>query len=414
MTLIQIAALGLVLISLVNWLNARLLRLSPSIAMVGAGLIGALALLAAQSLIGPFWGFSDVRSMVGRLNFSSAVLDDLLGFLLFAGGLQVDLRELRKRQAPVWTLATLGVVLSTLLVGFGVWAAGQAIGADLPLAWALAFGALISPTDPIAVAGAMRTGAVSPRLGAVLQGEALFNDGVGFVVFTAAAGFAASGTAPQALHTLGAIALESGGALALGWACASLTVLIFRQVDDAAARVAATFALAIGVYVAAGLLHLSGPIAAAVAGLAVGGSDLMDPAEPSSHDIEVVWDVVDRLLNAGLFLLLGLQVFVLPFELDEVGLWAAATLLVMVARLAVVLPWGAFYRFRHEERGASAILTWGGLRGAVSLALALTLPDDAYRDTLLAMTFIVVTFSVVVQGLTLAPMARRWGGAKSS
>ena len=270
MTLIQISALFLALITLIGWLNVRFFRLSPSVAMLGAGIVGALVLLAAQTAIGPFWGFNDVRSVVRTLNFPETVLGYLLGFLLFASGLQADLRELQRRRIAVWTLATVGVLVSTALVGAGVWAAARMMGADLPLSWALTFGALISPTDPIAVLGAMRSGAVSPRLGAVLQGEALFNDGVGFVAFSAALAFATSGTLPHPLHTAGAILLEAGGGLALGLICAHALVLAIRAIDDRVVEVTATIALAVGVYVVAGLLHLSGPIAAASAGLVMG------------------------------------------------------------------------------------------------------------------------------------------------
>lgn len=411
MTLIQVSALFLGLITLIGWLNARFFHLSPSVAMLGAGVAGALVLLAAQTAIGPFWGFNDVRTVVRTLNFPETVLDYLLGFLLFASGLQADLRELQRRRLAVWTLATLGVLLSTALVGIGVWMAAKVLGADLPLAWALTFGALISPTDPIAVLSAMRSGAVSPRLGAVLQGEALFNDGVGFVAFSAALAFATSGALPHPLHTGGAILLEAGGGLALGLVCAHALVLAIRAIDDRVVEVTATIALAIGVYVIAGLLHLSGPIAAASAGLVMGEVGVKTAmSEQTRRYVEGFWDLIDQILNAVLFLLLGLQVFVLPFHFGEVGLWVTAVLLAGASRLLVILPWGAYFRFQHEERGASLILTWGGLRGAVSLALALSLPPGPYRDTLLGMTFIVVIFSVVVQGLTFAGVAGRLGG----
>ena len=408
MTLIQAAASLLALISVIGWLNVRWLRLPPGVAMLGAGLIAALALLAAQTLIGPFWGFDDVGALVRRLNFSRAVLDDLLGLLLFAGGLQVDLGEIRRRRLAVWSLATVGVALSTVLVGVGVWGVARLSGFDLPLVWALAFGALISPTDAIAVLGAVRGGAISPRLGAVLQGEALFNDGVGFVVFTAILAFASSGLTPDPLQAAGALALEAGGGLALGVAAAFLVSLALRAIDDWAVEVTATLALAVGVYVLAGLLHLSGPIAAASAGLVIGDHGLKTAmSEQTRRNVEAFWDLVDQMLNAVLFLLLSLQVFVLPFDPKEAGLWAAAVVLAIAARLLIVAPWGTFFRFRNEERGASLILTWGGLRGAISLALALSLPPGPYRDPLLAMTFVVVVFAVVIQGLTLAPLAQR-------
>jgi CPA1 family monovalent cation:H+ antiporter len=414
MPLMQALAVFLVLITVIGWLNVRFFRLPTSVAMLGAGLISAVALLVAQTTIAAFWGFNTVSGLLKTMNFSQAVLDYMLGFLLFASGLQVDLSEMRKRRVAVWSLATIGVLLSTALVGLGVWAAARAIGADLPLAWAFTFGALISPTDPISVLSAMRTGAVSPRLGAVLQGEALFNDGVGLVAFTAALAFATSGLVPHPLHEAGAIVLEAGGGLVLGLACAFGVAIALRPIDDWVVEVTATIALAVGVYVAAGLLHLSGPIASAAAGLVIGDYGVKTAmSEQTRRYVEAFWELTDQILNAMLFLLLSLQVFVLPFDVAEMGLWATATGLALIARLLVVLPWGAFFHFRHEERGASLILTWGGLRGAISLALALSLPHGPYRDTLLAMTFIVVIFSVVVQGLTFAPLARRLGKTRA-
>jgi CPA1 family monovalent cation:H+ antiporter len=407
MTLVQAVAVFLVLISAIGWINVRFLRVSSSVAMLGAGLVGALVLLGAQTAIGPFWGFNDVRAMVKGLNFTDTVFDYLLSLLLFAGGMQVDLRELQRRRVAVWTLATGGVLVSTALVGFGVWAAAHALGHDLPLPWALTFGALISPTDPIAVMEAVQSGTLSKRLGAVLQGEALFNDGVGFVVFTAALAFAASGTIPHPAAAAGTIVLEAGGGLVLGVACAWVVVFGLRAIEDRVVEVTATIALAIGVYVVAGLLHLSGPIAAAAAGLVMGESGVKTAmSELTRRYVEGFWDLVDQILNAVLFLLLGLQVFVLPFQFDEVGLWLVAAALAIAARLIVVMPWAIYFRFRHEERGAAAVLTWGGLRGAISLALALSLPAGPYRETVLGVTFFVVVFSVVVQGMTFKPLAR--------
>ena len=407
MTLIQAAAVLLTLISVIGWLNVRWLRLPAGVAMLGAGLLAAVALLAAQILIAPFWGFDQVGSLVKTLNFSRAVLDNMLGLLLFASGLQVDLGEIRKRRIAVWSLATIGVFLSTLLVGLGVWAVAKVSGADLPIQWAFAFGALISPTDPIAVLAAMRSGAVSPRLGAVLQGEALFNDGVGFVAFSAALAFAASGVTPDPFLTVGAIALQAGGGLALGVTAAYAVSLALRAIDDWAVEITITLALAVSVYAAAGLLHLSGPIAAASAGLVIGDHGVKTAmSERTRRSVEAFWDLIDQILNAILFLLLSLQVFVLPFDLREAGMWVTAVVLALAARLLIVLPLGTFFRFRREERGATVVLTWGGLRGAISLALALSLPARPYRDDLLAMTFVVVVFSVVAQGLTLAPLAR--------
>lgn len=408
MDLMRLAAVFLALVTAIGWLNVRFTRLPTSVAMLGAGVLVAGVLLGAQIAIAPFWGFNDVRSVLKQLDFGQAVLNYLLAFLIFAAGLQVDLSDLAKRRAPVWTLATVGVLISTLLVGVGLWLAGRALGSELPLPWALVFGALISPTDPIAVIGALRSGAVSRRLGSVLQGEALFNDGVALVAFSSLVTFAASGTAPHPVSAVGEVLLEAGGGLLLGFVAARLVGALLRVIDDYVVEATGTIALAVGVYVIAGAVHVSGPIAAAAAGLVVGQRGLKQGmSEHTRRYVEAFWELIDQILNALLFLLLGLQVFVLPFSTGEIGLWAAAVLLTVVARLIVVFPWGAFFHFRDEERGASLVLTWGGLRGAISLALALSLPHQPYRELLLTITFIVVAFSVLVQGLTFAPFARR-------
>ena len=415
MTLLELTALFLSLVTVVGWANAKFARLPTSVAMLGAGVVSAAGLLAAETLIEPFSGFSNVRALVGRLDFSQAVLNYMLAFLVFASGLQVDLRGLSQRRLPVWTLATVGVLVSTALVGFGLWAAAELLGHPIPLAWALTFGALISPTDPIAVGAALKSGAVSPELGAILQGEALFNDGVGFVTFTAMLAFATSGDAPHPLWTTLDIVVEAGGGLVLGAVVARVVGIFLRQIDDHVVETTGTIALAVGVYALAQALHVSGPIAAAAAGLMVGEYGLKrGMSEATRRAVEDFWGLVDEILNGLLFLLLGLQVFILPFSSDEIGLWIAAVALAIVARLVVVFPWGAFFNARRRERGAAAVLTWGGLRGAVSLALALSIPHQPYRGTLLATTFVVVAFSVVIQGLTFLPMARRLRGATTT
>ncbi len=415
MTLFQIAALFLGLMALVGWANARTLKLPTSAAMLSVGVAAAAVLLVAQTAIGSFWGFNSVRTEISRLNFPETVMGYMLAFLLFAGGMQVDLGEFRRRRLAIWSLATLGVLVSTVLVGLGVWAAARGLGVALPLSWALVFGALISPTDPVAVMAQVRAGGLSKRLGAVLQGEALFNDGVGLVVFSAALAFAAHGRAPDPVREVGVLVLEAGGGLVLGVAAGRLVVWALRPIDDYVVELTASLALAAGTYAVGQALHLSGPIAAAAAGLVIGsyGVDTAMSDETRRY-VKGFWHVVDELLNGLLFLLMGLQVFVVPFDLREIGLWVAAVALTSAARLAVVLPWGVYFHFRHEERGPSLVLAWGGLRGAISLALALSLPRGQPRDVVLSMAFAVVAFSVLVQGLTFGPLARRLQDADGS
>ncbi len=405
MTPAETAATFLVFMALVGWVNAKTAKVSQSVALVCAGALVAGLLFTAQYLIGPFWGFNSVRDEIARLDFPETVLGYLLAFLLFSGGMQVDLGEFRRQSAAIWSLATMGVLVSTALIGFGAWGAAQLTGIDLALPWALAFGALISPTDPAAVMANVRSGELSRPLGAVLQGESLFNDGVGLVAFTAAVAFLTSGSAPGLVGTVVKILAQVGGGLALGLAGGWLVIRLMRSVGDYSVELTLTLATATGLYVLAQAIHVSGAIAAGSAGLLIGSYCAKD--QPASPSIPEFWHAVDDVLNGVLFLLLGLQIFIVPFQPGELGIWAAAIVLVIVARLIVVLPWGAWFHVQQRERGASILLAWGGLRGAISVALALALPHGPQRDLVIDTTFAVVVFSVLVQGQTFGLIARR-------
>ncbi len=406
MTPFQLASIFLALVAAIGWINARWLKLPSGVAMVLAG----AAIPAAAPLLGRFGiGLED---MARQVNFPETVLGYMLAFLLFAGATQVDLQEMRRRSLSVLSLATLGVLASTVLVGGGVWLGAKALGIALPLPWALAFGALISPTDPIAVLATVKGGGLSPRLKTVLQGEALFNDGVGIVVFTAAVAFL-TGPAPNGLETIGLVLVEALGGLLLGATGGWLVIRLMRAIDDYAVEVTLTLALAAGVYALAQPLHVSGPVAAVAAGLLIGtpGAESAMSGATQTY-LAHFWTLVDEVLNALLFLLLGFQLLVVRFEPRDIGLWLVAIVLVMVARLLVVAPWGAFFARRDGERGATRLLMWGGLHGALSLALALTLPPGPARGLILSVTYAVVVFSVVVQGLTFPPLVRRLQGAQ--
>jgi len=400
----ELAALFLTLVAVGGWLNARTLRLPHGVAMLFVGMAGALGFLALRR-VAPGVG-EQVLGAISGVNFAQTVLGYMLAFLLFAGSMQVDLHELRRRRLSVWTLATVGVVASTAVVGVGVWLAAQGLGVALSLPWALVFGALISPTDPVAVLAAVRQGQLSKALRAILQGEALFNDGVGIVVFTALAAFA-TGAAPSPAFALWSVILQAAGGLALGAAAGWLVLRAMRSIDDFAVEVSLSLALATAAYAAAQALHLSGPIAVVGAGLLIGdahrGSDLSEAAQ---LHLRSFWALVDEILNALLFLLLGLQLFTVSLPPRLASLCLAATVLVLGARFAVVLPWGSYLHLRHEERGANLILAWGGLHGALSLALALSVPPGPAQPIILAATYVVATVSVALQGLTFAPLTR--------
>jgi CPA1 family monovalent cation:H+ antiporter len=404
----DLAAVFLALIGVAGWLNARFLRLPTAAVMVAGGLTGAGLLLAGESLLPKPNAAGDLARNIEALNFPSTVLGYMLAFLLFAGAMQVKLSELRRRVLAVAGLATLGVAASTVIVGVGLWLAARWLALPLTLPWALVFGALISPTDPIAVLAAVRGGGLSKGLEAVLQGEALFNDGVGIVVFFAALAFAASGGDINPWEAVSRVGVQAVGGLLLGAGAAFIVMRAMRAIDDYPVEVSLSLALAVGVYSLASALDVSGPIAVVAAGLVVGDhSQEGAMSATTQRHLQSFWTLIDENLNALLFLMLGLEVLVIHFDVRLAGLWAVAILLVVLTRFVVVLPWGAFFHFRHSERGASVLLAWGGLHGALSLAMALTLPMVPSRQLLLSTTFAVVMFSVLVQGLSFAPLAAR-------
>jgi CPA1 family monovalent cation:H+ antiporter len=379
--------------------------------MVIAGL-GNAGLLLLLDRWAPASGVGPLISAFERLDFPQAVMGYMLAFLLFAGAMQVDLAELRRRRLSIWTLATLGVVASTVIVGAGLWGAAKALGLSLDLAWACVFGALISPTDPIAVLAAVREGKLSKVLEVVLQGEALFNDGVGIVVFTAALAVAVSGEHISPLATVGQVVVEAAGGLVLGVVSGAMVIRVIRAIDDYAVEVTISLALATGLYALAQAVGVSGPIAVVAAGLLMGDSGLATAmSETTQRYVRAFWTLVDEVLNALLFLLLGLEALVIPFHVRLLGLWAAALVLVLIARFAVVMPWGAYFQLRQRQRHAGLVLAWGGLHGALSLAMAISVPKGPERALILSTTFAVVIFSVVVQGLTFGQVAGWHAGA---
>jgi CPA1 family monovalent cation:H+ antiporter len=336
------------------------------------------------------------------------VLGYLLAFLLFAGSTQVDLAELRRRFLAVGVLATLGVAACTTIVSIGLWFAARVLGLDLSLRWAFVFGALISPTDPIAVLAAVRDGQISKSLQAVLQGEALLNDGVGIVAFTAALAFAVNGRTLDTGQVMLGVALQSLGGLAVGVAAGLVAIRAMRAIDDYPTEVTITLALAMSSYSFAQAIGVSGPLAVVAAGLLVGDRGLRTAmSESTQRYVRGFWTLIDEILNALLFLLLGLELLVIPINLRLAGFWALAVGLVVAARCVVVFPWGLHFNHAQGRQGAGLLLSWGGLHGALSLALALSLPAGGSKNLILSTTFAVVVFSILVQGATFAPMTRR-------
>lgn len=408
MTYFDLAALFLGLVGVVGWTNVRFFRLPTATVMVLAGLAGAGLLMAARAWAPAGVVAERLVEAIRSVDFQRTVLGYFLAFLLFAGSIQVSLADLKQRTLAVAGLATLGVLTSTLLVGVGLWLAAKGLKVELGLAWAIVFGALISPTDPIAVLAAVQHGKLSKTIASVLQGEALFNDGVGIVIFTASLAIAAGGAELKPISAIASVFAEAAGGAAVGGLLAAVAIAMMRAIDDYAVEVGLSVALAAGAYALAGALGVSGPIAVVVAGLLVGNLGVRTAmSQTTQRYVRGFWTLVDELLNAVLFLLLGLELLVVPVAAPMIGLWGAAIVLVLLARLAVVAPLGTFLRLRRAEPGAGLLLAWGGLHGALSLALALSLPAGQVKALVLSTTFAVVIVSVVVQGATFGPLAGR-------
>lgn len=402
--------------ALFSFLSYRALRLPTSIGTMLLSLAAACALIVGGHTIPALQNGAHV--LVSGIDFNQAVLHGMLAFLLFAGALQLDLKQLGRERVSVLSLSVFATALSTVIVGVLFRVALHLVGIPIKLTEALLFGALISPTDPIAVMDMLQRVGAPPELKIQLAGESLFNDGVGAVIFVALLGASTSGSAHRGLPSPatfgGLLLLEAGGGIALGMALGYLTYRLIRMVDSYRVEVMLTLALAMGGYVVADKLHLSAPLEAVAAGLMVSGTARRFAMSPTTRDhLEKFWELVDDIMNVVLFLLLGLQLLVLPLSYSLLLAGLIAIPIVLLARFASVT---AVVRTlavcRQRVTGNVTVLTWGGLRGALAVALALSLPQEpsGERNLLLAATYITVVFSILVQGLTIAPLLRRMQG----
>ena len=334
----------------------------------------------------------------------------MLGFLLFAGALNVELNELMKQKWVVIALATGAVVLSTILVGVLTWFVLGWLGVPISFLYCLLFGALISPTDPIAVLNILKTVHASKSLETQMAGEALFNDGVGVVIFIVLLKLATGGHDATVGQAVFLFLKEAFGGILFGLCVGYVAYQMLKRVDNYQVEILITLGLVTGGYTLANNIHVSGPLAMVTAGLLIGNHGrAFAMSETTRKNLDTFWELIDEILNAVLFILIGMEVLIVEFTRQHFLAGLILIPVVLLARLTSVGIPVSFLRIRRET-GAHVIkiLTWGGLRGGIAVALALSLPLGAERETILVATYMVVVFSVVVQGLSIESLMRRW------
>lgn len=403
------AAILIVLAAVLGYVNHRFLRLAPSVGLTVMGALASLIVIGLDRLLPGNNLGRGVVDFINGVDFHATLMNGLLSFLLFAGALHVDWSELRRGRWPTLALSTGGVLISTLIIGYGFYLLLQAMSLSIPLVWCLVFGALISPTDPVAVMSVLKTANVPPTLKATVAGESLFNDGVGVVVFTIILAIASGTETFSFADTTQLFLVQAGGGVILGLVVGWVAFRAMRSIDDYNVEVMLSLAVVMGGYTLARWLGVSGPVAMAVAGLVIGNHGVKYAMSETTRDYLLkFWSLIDDILNAILFLLIGLVVVTIPFDARTVVAGIAAVALVLGARAAsVMLPLIALRPLLSLGRLAPATLIWGGLRGGISVALALSLPLGPARSAALTATYIVVLFSVIVQGGTIGWLLER-------
>ena len=403
----DVAVIFLVVTSLLAYLNHRFIGLPTTIGVMTIALVLSLALIGLDRL-----GFGSLHdyevSLLESIDFSDVLMQGMLSVLLFAGAMHVDLSELRAYRWQVGLLAVVGTVLSTVIVAASLWFFLPLVGVELGFLYCLVFGALISPTDPIAVMGILKSAKAPKNLELVISGESLFNDGVGVVLFSLLLGTIALGEAPTAGHTAMLLAQEAGGGIVYGLVLGYVTYRLLKSIDSYKEEVLLTLAAVLGGYLLATHLHVSGPLAMVVAGLVIGnhGRALAMSDRTRAH-LDMFWELLDEILNSVLFVLIGMEALVIPYS-PNIAVAAAGTVAItLLARvLAVGAPVALLRPVFALPKGSWQVLTWGGLRGGISVALALSLPLGEERNVVLALTYAVVVFSILGQGLTIGKVAR--------
>ena len=408
MEILNTIAILLTLSAVFSYLNYRFIQLPTAIGIMLISLILSLLLLFSGKL-GLFDVSNQARVLIEGIDFHTTLINGMLSFLLFAGALHVNINELSKQKWVIFVLATVGVVSSTFLIAGISWAILNALELNISFIYCLLFGALISPTDPIAVLGILKTVGVPKSLEIKISGESLFNDGVAVVVFLVLLGIATGQSEASVSSVTLLFIQEAIGGAVYGLVIGGLCFYMLRSVNNYQVEVLLTLALVMGGYAFATAIHVSGPIAMVVAGLIIGNHGRgLAMSDSTREHLDSFWELLDEILNAVLFLLIGLEVLVLVYHIEYFLAALAIIPVVLISRfVAVGAPIQVMKKIREFSPGVVRLMTWGGLRGGISVALALSLPQGSEREVILAVTYAVVIFSVLVQGLTLGSLAKQ-------
>ncbi len=422
MSLFDIIAVLVTLAAVFGYVNHRWLKLEPTVGLLMISLVSSFCVMGLHWLFPQLEIVTGIQEMLGDIDFNQALMHGMLGFLLFAGALHVDLEYFVRAKGTIATLATVGLLMSTFLVGWLSWLVFNALGLEISFLACLVFGSLISPTDPIAVMGTLKTLNAPKDLEANIAGESLFNDGVAVVVFTglvallsAQSGHGGGGHGGHG-GEMGAAQLgmfflrEAGGGTVLGLICGYFIYRLMLSIDDYKVEVMLSLALVMGSYSLAWALHVSGPIAVVVAGILIGNrGKALAMSEEVADYLEKFWELLDEMLNAILFMLIGIEVMVIAFTGRSVLAGLIIIGIVLLARfVSVYVPIAVIGVKSKFPRGVVRILTWAGLRGGISVALALSMPPGPEKNIILTATYMVVLFSIVVQGMTIKKVLRKF------
>ncbi|KAA9041680.1 sodium:proton antiporter [Ginsengibacter hankyongi] len=408
MEIYNIITVIILLAAVFGYINQRFIKLPGTIGIMIISIIASLVVITLDNIYPKF--FVSTIESIKAIDFNTVVLKVMLSFLLFAAAIHIDVKKLRSERKAILTFSTISILISTLVVGFLLYLTILIFGLKVNFLYCLLFGALISPTDPIAVVGILKRAKIPASLETKISGESLFNDGVGVVLFITFYEVAKIGLANISVwNVLWLFVRETGGGLLLGWLLGYLCYWSIKSIDNYVVEVMITLAIVMGGYSLAGELHVSGPLAMVMAGLITGDKGMDSGVSDITRDyLGKFWELMDELMNAILFLLIGFEMLIVAFNLTLFWLGCIAVVIVLFARLiSVSIPIIILKSKKTFENNAIPILTWGALRGGISVALALSVPKYMYGDMFVSITYIVVLFSIVVQGLTIGKFANK-------